>query len=317
MRVVVALGGNALLRRGEPLTAENQRVNARAACKALAPVALEHELVISHGNGPQVGLLALQGDAYSAVDPYPLDLLGAETDGMIGYIIQQELGNELPFEKRLATLLTMIEVDSDDPAFGAPTKPIGPIYTQEESTRLAQEKGWTFKPDGDSFRRVVASPVPQRIFGLEPVEWLLQRDCVVICAGGGGIPVMYTDEAVPAGRALVGVEAVIDKDLASALLAKDLRADALAIVTDVDAVYADWGTPQQRAIRRATPDALGDSEFAEGSMGPKVRAAVSFVEQTGGFAVIGSINDTPALLRGEAGTVVTRDAAGLELASVA
>jgi carbamate kinase len=312
VRVVVALGGNALLRRGEPLSAENQRANAQVACKALAPLALEHELVISHGNGPQVGLLALQGSAYTEVDPYPLDLLGAQTEGMIGYLIQQELGNELPLEKRLASLLTLIEVDPADPAFQDPTKPIGPIYDEEESKRLAKEKGWDFKPDGDSFRRVVPSPLPQKIFGIEPVEWLLERDSVVICAGGGGIPVMYTDEAAPAGRRLVGVEAVIDKDLASALLAKDLRADALAIVTDVDAVYVDWDTPRQRAIRRATPEALGASEFAAGSMGPKVRAACSFVEQTGGLAAIGSISDTPALLRGEAGTIVTRDASGIE-----
>jgi len=313
MRVVVALGGNALLRRGEPLTAENQRANARVACKALAPVALEHELVISHGNGPQVGLLALQGSAYTEVDPYPLDLLGAQTEGMIGYLIQQELGNELPQEKRLASLLTLIEVDPADPAFGDPTKPIGPIYSEEESKKLAEEKGWVFKPDGDSFRRVVPSPLPKRIFGIEPVSWLLEHDAVVICAGGGGIPVMYTDDAVPAGKQLVGVEAVIDKDLASALLAKDLKADALAIVTDVDAVYMDWGTPDQRAIRRATPEALMGTEFAAGSMGPKVRAACSFVEETDGLAAIGSIEHTPALLRGEAGTIVTRDADGLEV----
>ena len=313
MRVVVALGGNALLRRGEPLSAENQRANARVACKALAPVALEHELVISHGNGPQVGLLALQGSAYTEVDPYPLDLLGAQTEGMIGYLIQQELGNELPQEKRLASLLTLIEVDPDDPAFGDPTKPIGPIYSEEESKKLAEEKGWEFKPDGDSFRRVVPSPLPKRIFGIEPVGWLLEHEAVVICAGGGGIPVMYTDEPVPAGKQLVGVEAVIDKDLASALLAKDLKADALAIVTDVDAVYVDWGTPDQRAIRRANPEALMGTEFAAGSMGPKVRAACSFVEETGGLAAIGSIEDTPALLRGEAGTIVTREADGLEV----
>jgi carbamate kinase len=316
VRVVVALGGNALLRRGEPLTAENQRANARVACKALAPVALEHELVISHGNGPQVGLLALQGSAYTGVDPYPLDLLGAQTEGMIGYLIQQELGNELPFEKRLASLLTLIEVDPNDPAFEDPTKPIGPIYGQPESERLAAEKGWVFKPDGDSFRRVVPSPPPQRIFGIEPVEWLLDHGAVVICAGGGGIPVMYTDALATAGHQLVGVEAVIDKDLASALLARDLKADALAIVTDVDAVYSGWGTPEQRAIRRATPEALSETEFAAGSMGPKVRAACSFVEETGGLAAIGSIEDTPALLRGEAGTTVARDAAGIELAPV-
>jgi carbamate kinase len=313
MRIVVALGGNALLRRGQPLTAENQRANAHVACKALAPLALEHELVISHGNGPQVGLLALQGSAYTEVDPYPLDLLGAQTEGMIGYLIQQELGNELPLDKRLTSLLTLIEVDRDDPAFEDPTKPIGPIYNEEDANRLAEEKGWVFKPDGDSFRRVVPSPLPRRIFGIEPVQWLLERGSVVICAGGGGIPVMYTDEPATPGRKLVGVEAVIDKDLASALLAKDLEADALVIATDVDAVYADWGTPDQRAIRRATPAALGDTEFAAGSMGPKVRAASWFAEETGGLAAIGSIADTPRLLSGEAGTIVTREATGLEL----
>jgi carbamate kinase len=310
LRVVVALGGNALLRRCEPLTAENQRTNARAACEALAPVALEHELVLSHGNGPQVGLLALQGAAYPEVAAYPLDLLDAQTEGMIGYLIQQELGNVLPFEKHLATLLTQIEVDPADPAFANPTKPIGPVYTVEEAIALAAEKGWTFKPHGDSMRRVVPSPLPKRIFGLETIRVLLEQDCVVICAGGGGIPCMYTDEKVPAGRRLVGVEAVIDKDLASALLAADLGADVLAIVTDVDAIYADWGTPEQRPISRTTPAELGTSEFAEGSMGPKVNAVCRFVEQTGGRAVIGSITDTQALLRGEAGTTVTPERAG-------
>ena len=311
MRVVAALGGNALLRRGEALTAENQRANARAACKALAPVALEHELVISHGNGPQVGLLALQGSAYTEVETYPLDVLGAQTEGMIGYIIQQELGNELPFEKHLATLLTMIEVDADDPAFADPTKPIGPLYDAEEAARLEAEKGWSFKPDGDSLRRVVPSPQPKRIFEIEAIKGLLESGAVVICAGGGGIPTKYTDEPAPAGRRLVGVEAVIDKDLASALLAIDLDADVLAIVTDVDAVYEGWGTPEQQAIRRATPASLMASEFAAGSMGPKVRAACQFVERTGKRAVIGSINDTAALVQGEAGTVVALDAGGI------
>jgi carbamate kinase len=305
VRVVVALGGNALLRRGEPLTAENQRANARAACEALAPLVQDHELVVSHGNGPQVGLLALQGAAYTEVPGYPLDLLGAQTEGMIGYLLQQELGNVLPFEKHLATLLTQIEVDPDDPAFGNPTKPIGPVYTAEEAAALGQEKGWAFKPDGDSMRRVVPSPLPKRIFGLETIEVLLRDGAVVIGAGGGGIPVMYTGEAVPAGRRLVGIEAVIDKDLASALLAADLRADVLAIVTDVDGVYADWGKPEQRLISRATAEELAGSEFAEGSMGPKVKAACKFAKETGGRAVIGSIADTQALINGEAGTTVT------------
>jgi carbamate kinase len=236
-------------------------------------------------------------------------VLGAQTEGMIGYILQQELGNELPQERRLASLLTLVEVDADDPAFSNPTKPIGPTYTREQADALAAEKGWTFKPDGDSFRRVVPSPVPQRIYGLELLATLLAEGCVVICAGGGGIPVMHVDEPVPAGRRLVGVEAVIDKDLASALLAIDLEADALVIVTDVDAVYADWGRPDQRAIGRATPAELGASEFAEGSMGPKVRAACMFAERTGGIAAIGSITDTQALLRGEAGTTVTLETA--------
>jgi carbamate kinase len=273
VRVVVALGGNALLRRGEPLTAENQRANARIACRALAPLALQHELVVSHGNGPQVGLLALQEAAYTAVAPYPLDVLGAQTEGMIGYIIQQELGNELPIDKRIASLLTLIEVDAADPAFENPTKPIGPVYSRDEMEHLERGNGWVLKPDGEGFRRVVPSPEPRRIFGVEPVEWLLQHDCVVTCAGGGGIPVMHIDEQVLAGRRLVGVEAVIDKDFASAVLAEELHADVLAIVTDVDAVYADWGTPEQRAIRRASPAALGAGSFAEGSMGPKVTAA--------------------------------------------
>jgi carbamate kinase len=309
MRVVAALGGNALLRRGQALSAENQRANAREACRALAEVAREHELVVSHGNGPQVGLLALQGSAYTAVETYPLDVLGAQTEGMIGYIIQQELGNELPFERHLATLLTMIEVDVDDPAFENPTKPIGPLYDDAEARRLEAEKGWTFRPDGDSLRRVVPSPLPKRIFEIEAITALLERGCVVICAGGGGIPTAYTDEAVPAGQRLVGVEAVIDKDLASALLAIDLDADVLMILTDVDAVYSGWGTDDQHAIHRASPAALSSAEFAEGSMGPKVRAACEFAERTGKIAAIGSIADAAALVRGEAGTVVALEGA--------
>jgi carbamate kinase len=302
--VVVALGGNALLRRGEPLSAENQRLNVVRACAALEPLAREHELVVSHGNGPQVGLLALQGAAYTKVETYPLDVLDAQTQGMIGYLIMQELGNLLPFGKPLSTLLTMIEVDPDDPAFENPTKPIGPMYTPEEAGKLATEKSWTFKPDGESMRRVVPSPRPRRIFGIEPVRWLLEHGSVVICAGGGGIPTIHTPAPVPAGRRLTGVEAVIDKDLASALLAADLEAQALLIVTDVDAVYSDWGTPEQRAIRTATPADLASAQFAEGSMGPKVRAACEFVQQTGGLAAIGSIDDAQALLEGSAGTCV-------------
>src|SRR4051812_465430 len=304
VRVVVALGGNALLRRGQVLSAENQRENARAACAALAPLALEHELVVAHGNGPQVGLLALQGSAYTAVDTYPLDVLGAQTEGMIGYMLEQELGNELPFERHLATLLTMIEVDGEDPAFSHPTKPIGPLYDDAEAARLRDEKGWTFMRDGDSMRRSVPSPAPKRIFGVPVIKSLLDQGVIVICAGGGGIPTTYTDDPAPAGRRLRGVEAVIDKDLASALLAEQIGADALLIVTDVDAVYEGWGTPEQRAIHQATPGDLAATSFAAGSMGPKVRAACRFAERTGGFAAIGSIHDTQALLRGDAGTRV-------------
>jgi carbamate kinase len=313
VRVVVALGGNALLRRGQRLTAGNQRRNARVACRALAPLALEHELVISHGNGPQLGLLALQGAAYAPVESYPLDVLGAQTEGMIGYMLLQELGNELPSEQRLVTLLTLIEVDGADPAFRDPTKPIGPVYTEDEADALSNAKGWVLSREGDGYRRVVPSPSPQTIFGLEPIEWMLDRGCTVICAGGGGIPVMYTDQPAAAGRRLVGVEAVIDKDLANAMLAAELDADALVIATDVDAVYLDWGTSHQRAIRRADPRTFSATSFAEGSMGPKVRAACAFVARTGGIAAIGSIEAAPELLRGTAGTVVAADAPGLEL----
>jgi carbamate kinase len=312
MRVVAALGGNALLQRGEALTAENQRRNVRAAAQALAPIAREHELVISHGNGPQVGLLALQGAAYPDVEPYPLDVLDAETEGMIGYVVQQELGNELPIEKPVVTLLTQIEVDPGDPAFGEPTKPIGPQYSAEEAARLEAGKGWTFKPDGEKLRRVVPSPLPKQIIGLDAIGWMLAKGAVVVCSGGGGIPVAYTDERVPAGRRLVGVEAVIDKDMASALLAADLGADVLAIITDVDAVYLDWGAPEQRAIRKAAPAQLAESQFAAGSMGPKVAAACAFAQQTGRRSVIGSIADAVRLVSGEAGTVVSTDALGVD-----
>lgn len=315
MRVVAALGGNALLQRGLPLTVEKQRANVRRACAALAPIAHEHELVISHGNGPQVGLLALQSPAYSNVEAYPLDVLEAQTEGMIGYLIMQELGNLLPLGKPLAALLTMIEVDGADPAFMHPTKPIGPVYSDEEARVLAAERGWTFKPDSaGNMRRVVASPRPRQIVGLDPVRWLLGRGTVVICAGGGGIPTLYTDDTAPAGRRLTGVDAVIDKDLASAVLAADLGADALLILTDVDAVYSDWGTPQQHAIRLATPANLVHAQFAEGSMGPKVKAACEFIERGGGFAAIGSIDDAPALLAGAAGTTLMPTPADLTAA---
>jgi carbamate kinase len=301
MRVVVALGGNALLKRGEPMTSEVQRANIRVAAEALAPVAKAHQLVISHGNGPQVGLLALQGAAYKPDEAYPLDVLGAETEGMIGYMIEQELGNLLPFEVPFATLLTMVEVDPDDPGFANPTKFVGPVYEKPEADRIAKEKSWVFKQDGSKWRRVVASPLPQRIFEIRPIRWLIDHGTIVICAGGGGIPTMYEPGK---NRHLIGVEAVIDKDLCSELLARELQADLLVMLTDADAVYADWGKPSQKVIRRASPASLADYEFAAGSMGPKVQAACRFVSETGNSAAIGALADLNEIIAGQAGTTI-------------
>ena len=301
MRIVVALGGNALLRRGEPMTAEAQRENIRIAARALAPLSAPHELVISHGNGPQVGLLALQSAAYEKVEAYPLDVLGAETEGMIGYIIEQELGNLLPFEQPFATVLTMVEVDPADPAFSNPTKFVGPVYDKQQADAVAAEKGWVFKQDGQYWRRVVPSPEPKRIFEIRPIRWLLEHDTVVICAGGGGVPTMYEPGA---DRVLVGVEAVIDKDLASELLARELEADLYVMATDVDGVYLDWGTPQQRRLTNVTPAELRAQKFPAGSMGPKVEAAARFVERTGKRAAIGALPDIEEIVAGTAGTNV-------------
>jgi carbamate kinase len=301
MRVVVALGGNALLKRGEPMTAHVQRANIRIAAQALAPIAKEHQLVISHGNGPQVGLLALQGAAYKPEEAYPLDVLGAETEGMIGYIIEQELGNLLPFEVPFATVLTMVEVDANDPGFKNPTKFVGPVYEKAEADRIAAEKSWVFKQDGKKWRRVVPSPIPKRIFEIRPIKWLLERNTIVICAGGGGIPTMYEPGA---DRKLIGVEAVIDKDLCSELLARELDADLFVMLTDADAVYMDWGKPTQKAIRHTSPAALSGTQFAAGSMGPKVEAACRFAAATGKSAAIGALADLGKVLAGEAGTTV-------------
>lgn len=310
MRVVVALGGNALLRRGEPMTAENQRANVRRAAEALAPVAREHELVISHGNGPQVGLLALQAESGLDAAHFPLDVLGAQTEGMIGYMIEQELGNLLPFEKPFATLLTMVEVDPADPAFRNPTKPIGPVYSEEDARRLAKERGWAIAPDGGKWRRVVASPLPKRLFELRPVKWLLEKGTIVICGGGGGIPTVYGED----GK-LHGVECVIDKDRVASLLAQQLDADLFVMATDVPAVSVGWGTPSAKAIRRASPAAIGRFDFASGSMGPKVGAARDFAERTGKTAAIGALEDIPRILAGEAGTLVSNGVATIEWAA--
>ena len=299
MRIVIALGGNALLQRGQPMTAENQRANIRVAAERIAAIAPGNQLVIAHGNGPQVGLLALQDAAYTEVDPYPLDVLGAETEAMIGYVIEQELGNLLPFEQPFATLLTQIGVDPNDPAVGKPTKPIGPIYDKATAEALAAEKGWSIAPDGEHFRRVVPSPKPQRIFEIRPIRMLVDQGVIVICAGGGGIPTMYGED----GR-LRGVEAVIDKDLASSLLAEELDADMLVIATDVDGVYIGWGTPEQTKLGKVTVDEVVSMNLPAGSMGPKVAAACQFAAKTGKEAVIGSLADIDKIVAGDAGTRV-------------
>ncbi|MDH4178540.1 MAG: carbamate kinase [Thermoleophilia bacterium] len=303
-RVVVALGGNALLRRGEQLTAENQRHHAAEAMTAVAGLAGAHDVVLTHGNGPQVGLLALQSAAYDDVPPYPLDVLGAESEGMIGYVLEQELANRLP-GRTAVTVLTQVVVDHDDPAFERPTKPIGPVYTEEQARRLERERGWAIARDGDHFRRVVPSPEPRRIVELVAIRMLVEMGAVVVCTGGGGIPV-----TVNGAGALRGVEAVIDKDLAAELLARSLDADVLLMLTDVPAVFRDWGGPEAAPIGTTTPAELRGLEFAEGSMGPKVAAACRFVERTGGTAAIGALEDAERIVAGAAGTVVTPDETG-------
>ena len=303
MKLVVAIGGNALLRRDQALTAENQLENIKRAAVQLARVAVAHHLVLTHGNGPQVGLLALQSAAYTAVEAYPLDVLGAQTEGMIGYLLEQELTNLLPAGRTVATLLSRVEVDFHDPAFERPTKPIGPVYTKDQANRVAAAKHWPMVPDGKGFRRVVASPKPLRVFGLDPIRWLLERGTLVIAVGGGGIPVARG----PDGRTLHGVDAVIDKDLCSGLLARDLDADCLIIATDVAAVYLKWGQPGQRAIKKVTPQALARHTFPAGSMAPKVEAACGFVLATGKKAYIGSLDKIEEMLAGHAGTEVCLD----------
>jgi carbamate kinase len=295
-RLVVALGGNALLRRGEPAEADTQRRNVAAAAAALGRLAAENELVITHGNGPQVGLLALEADAYDAVKPYPLDVLGAESQGMIGYLIVQALRAESTAS--VVALLTEVVVDADDPAFGRPTKPIGPIYSAAEALRVTAEREWTVALDGEHYRRVVPSPEPREIVEIEAVKTLLASGSTVVCAGGGGIPVVRT------GNRLRGVEAVIDKDLTAALLAERLHADRLVILTDVPHVELGWRTPAAAPIEEATTAELRQLEFATGSMGPKVEAACRFVERNGGDAVIGSLLELDEVAVGRAGTHV-------------
>lgn len=293
--VVVALGGNALLRRGEPLEADIQRKNIATAAKTIALIAQEYNVVLVHGNGPQVGLLALQNSAYTKVSPYPLDVLGAESQGMIGYMLIQELKNLMP-SRNVTALLTQVQVDPQDPAFANPTKFIGPVYEEVEARALAAEKHWVVKADGKFFRRVVPSPLPQRIVEGDAIETLIAQGHLIICTGGGGIPVTWD------GQSLTGIEAVIDKDMSAAYLAKQIKADALLILTDADAVYLDWGKPTQRPLRITSPDELAGVKFDAGSMGPKVEASCEFVKATGGMVGIGSLEDGLAILRGEAGT---------------
>ena len=300
MRVVVALGGNALLKRGEEPTSENQRRNVRSACKSLVPLAEKHQLVITHGNGPQVGLLAMQSASYKEVEEYPLDVLGAQTEGMLGYFIEQELGNMMPTEASFATILTMVEVDPDDPAFQNPTKPIGLLYGEEKAKKVAKERGWSIARDDDGWRRVVPSPEPHRIFELRPIHWLLEKGVVVICAGGGGIPTAYNSEGM-----LEGIEVVIDKDRASALLARQLGARLLILATDADGVYDGWGSDEAKMIRGTTPEEMSGREFDAGSMGPKVEAACDFVSRTGERAVIGSLSEITGMVDGTSGTQIT------------
>jgi carbamate kinase len=297
--VVAALGGNALLRRGASPSAANQLQAAQEAAAMLAPVAADHRLVVTHGNGPQVGLLALKEDAYGDGEPYPLDVLDAETEGQIGYVVELALDNVIDAQDTV-TVVTRVLVDAADPAFAAPTKFIGPVYDEQRARALSAERGWEVRPDGRWWRRVVASPDPLEIVQLGAIRRLVEGGFLVVCAGGGGVPV------VADGTGHRGVEAVIDKDLASALLARELGADVLALATDVDAVYLGWGTPEQRAVAGATPEWLRGQSFAGGSMGPKVEAVCRFVEETGRRAAIGRLEDLAGLVAGTHGTQVRR-----------
>lgn len=300
MRLVVALGGNALLQRAQSPTAAHQLANVRMAAEQVARLALAHTVLLTHGNGPQVGLLSLQAAAYPAVAPYPLDVLGAETEGQLGYLLEQELANRLPAGRSIATLLTRVEVERDDPAFAHPSKPIGPVVARAQAESLAARHGWAMGAEGDGFRRLVASPRPQRVPVLETLRALLDAGTLVIAAGGGGIPVVRRAH----GAGLQGVEAVIDKDRISALLAMALHADVLLIATDVAGVCLDWGGPRQHTLAVVTPAALTTHDFAAGSMGPKVEAACDFVRATGRRAVIGPLSRIEAMLDGSAGTQV-------------
>ncbi|MGF7134617.1 carbamate kinase [Paraburkholderia sp. EB58] len=306
MRIVVALGANALLKRGEAASAQAQQDNIRLAAVQLAKVADGNSLVIVHGNGPQVGVPASQGKNAPAAEQLPLDAPDAQTQDMTGYAIELELGNLLPSGRSCATLLTMVEVNPADPAFKSPDKPIGAVFTEAEAALATRDQGWTVTQDGAAYRRVVASPKPVRILEMQPVRWLLAHSTIVICAGGGGIPFVVEGE-----RRRLGVEAVVDKDRSAALLARELEADLLVIVTDVAGVYLDWGAPSARLIRLVSPDALDRLDFAADSMAPKIEAACDFVKRTGHRAVIGALDDIEQMIAGTAGTSIKRDQMGL------
>ncbi|MBU0455382.1 MAG: carbamate kinase [Pseudomonadota bacterium] len=305
MLIVIALGGNALLQRGEPLEAETQRKNVREASKEIAKLAKQHQVVICHGNGPQVGLLALQAEAYTQVKPYPLDVLDAETQGMIGYLIQQEVDNAVG-NQSVVTLLTQIIVDPNDPAFKNPSKPIGPVYSKEQAEKIAKERGWNVKEDGKYYRRVVPSPKPINIVELVTIKALIKTGHIVICGGGGGIPVMKTED-----HKLQGIEAVIDKDHTASLIAEKLEAESLMILTDVKAVCENFGTPEEKQIKIASPEVLRKLDFPAGSMGPKILATCRFVEQTKHSAVIGRLTDIEDIMQGKAGTFIQANADGI------
>ena len=298
MRILVALGGNALLRPGQPVDAGVQRENVEAAASGLVAIAAENELVVTHGNGPQVGLLALQSESCPAVPPYPLDVLGAESEGMVGHMLGLALRNAMP-ERDVVTVLTEVVVSPDDPAFLKPSKPIGPVYGEVEAKRLARERGWTVGRDGDAYRRLVPSPEPNAVAELRSLRGLIESGALLICAGGGGIPV-----TLDGAGTMRGVEAVIDKDLTAALLARRLEVDLLLMLTDVEAVELDWGTERARPLGSTSPAELRRHDFAAGSMGPKVEAACRFVEATGRRAAVGALADAERIVRGEAGTQV-------------
>lgn len=296
--LVIALGGNALLQRGAVLSAENQYQSISLIADAIGKLAKKYRIAIVHGNGPQVGLLALQNLAYRDVPPYPLDILVAESQGMIGYMLAQQLGAFHPAQP-VSTLLTRVLVDSEDPAYQQPSKFIGPVYDPQQQAELEQKYGWSMKLDGKYLRRVVPSPEPKKILDIEAINLLLAKNHIVICNGGGGVPMVASNEG------MVGSEAVIDKDLASALLAEALDADHLVILTDADAVYQHWGTPQQKAIRSATTKELAPMAVADGSMGPKIMAVSRFVQLSGKVAHIGALADIESVLAGTSGTLIT------------